>query len=66
MSNDYRWSLHQGQVEYAWAVFDQAGERVASGSAPSRAAAVLAAERAIWRLRCANPADATAPNEDAC
>jgi hypothetical protein len=36
---------------YSWAILDPSGVRVLSGYAPSRAAAVLAAERAIWRLQ---------------
>jgi hypothetical protein len=36
---------------YGWAILDPSGVRVLSGYAPSRAAAVLAAERAIWRLQ---------------
>jgi hypothetical protein len=37
-------------LHYSWAVLDLAGNRVKFGNTPSRAEAVLAAEKAIWRL----------------
>jgi hypothetical protein len=55
MGNGYVTSItaHTGgdRSFYGWAILDPSGVRVLSGYAPSRAAAVLAAERAIWRLQ---------------
>jgi hypothetical protein len=42
---------HGEATFYDWEVLDEAGNRVINGFAPSSAAAALAAERAIWRLK---------------
>jgi hypothetical protein len=48
---DYRWIISHVGSNYGWAILDADGERVSSGIAPSRADAVLAAERARLRIR---------------
>jgi hypothetical protein len=48
---DYRWIISHVGSDYGWALLDPTGERVSSGTAPSRAAAVVAAEQARWRIR---------------
>jgi hypothetical protein len=48
---DYRWIISHAGSDYAWALLDQNGERVSTGTASSRAAAMLAAERARWKIR---------------
>jgi hypothetical protein len=40
-----------GRPFFSWVVMDSGGNRVRSGTTPSRAAATLAAERAIWQLK---------------
>jgi hypothetical protein len=37
--------------DYGWAILDANGERVLTGTAPSRVAAVFAAERARLQIR---------------
>jgi hypothetical protein len=51
-------SMHTGggRSFYSWTVLDPVGNRVKFGNTPSRAEAVLAAEKAIWRLQQAKPA----------
>jgi hypothetical protein len=51
-------SMHTdgGRSFYSWTVLDPAGNRVKFGNTPSRAEAVLAAEKAIWRLQQAKSA----------
>jgi hypothetical protein len=48
----HRW----GRSFYSWTVLDPVGNRVKFGNTPSRAEAVLAAEKAIWQLQQAKPA----------
>jgi hypothetical protein len=47
---DYRWIISHVGSDYGWAILDANGERVSSGTAPSRAEAVLAAERARFKV----------------
>jgi hypothetical protein len=48
---DYRWIISQSGDNYGWAILDAKGERVSSGVSSSRAAAIVAAERARVRIR---------------
>ena len=48
---DYRWIISHIGSDYGWAILDANGERVLTGTAPSRIAAVLAAERARLQIR---------------
>jgi hypothetical protein len=60
MAKSYTWniSVHTGggRSFYSWTVLDPVGNRVKFGTTPSRAEAVLAAEKAIWRLQQPKPA----------
>src|SRR5262249_1346328 len=50
-------SMHTagGRSFYSWTVLDPVGNRVKFGNTRSRAEAVLAAEKAIWRLQQTKP-----------
>jgi hypothetical protein len=48
---DYRWIISHVGSEYGWAILDANGERVSSGTAPSPATAMVAAERARVQIR---------------
>ena len=48
---DYRWIISHVGSDYGWAILDANGEPVSIGTASSRAAAVLAAERARVKIR---------------
>jgi hypothetical protein len=51
MPNRYSAIIVQEARIWCWSVLDQTGRPFAHGIQPSRAAAVLAAENAIWKLR---------------
>jgi hypothetical protein len=53
MAKGYTWKVHPhpgGHFSHSWAVLDPAGRHVKFGSSATRAGAILAAEKAIWRL----------------
>jgi hypothetical protein len=50
MAKRYTSKVRPEHAGYVWGVLDADGRCVKSGYASSRAAAVLAAEKAIWRL----------------
>ena len=61
---DYRWIISHVGADYGWAILNANGERVSSGTAPSRAAAVLAAERARLEIRKAGERSGTRQADD--
>jgi hypothetical protein len=48
---DYRWIISHVGSNYGWAILDANGDPVSTGTASSRAEAVLAAERARLKIR---------------
>jgi hypothetical protein len=56
-TSEVRMHTGGGRSFYSWTVQDPVGNRVKFGNTRSRAEAVLEAEKAIWRLQQAKPAN---------
>ena len=56
-TSEVRMHAGGGRSFYSWTVQDPVGNRVKFGNTRSRAEAVLEAEKAIWRLQQAKPAN---------
>jgi hypothetical protein len=64
----YTWNLQEhpggGRASFSWVVLDPKGYRVKSGTAPTRAAATLAAEKIIWRFQRARETTGERPDRN--